>query len=45
MAALKGSWDKDWIVEIGDMTGVLVQSTPRIPLSYRRKEKAPNDGA
>lgn len=45
MAALKGSWNEVQIVEIGDMTGVLVQSTPRIPLSYRRKEKAPNVGA
>ncbi|MDV5365293.1 hypothetical protein CSB66_2150 [Enterobacter hormaechei] len=28
-----------------DMTGVLMQCTSRIPLSYRRKAKAPTGGA
>ncbi|OAT52145.1 hypothetical protein M989_02682 [Kluyvera georgiana ATCC 51603] len=29
----------------GDVTGVLMQCIPRIPLSYRRKTKAPTGGA
>lgn len=37
--------DETVIMINDDMTGVLMQCTSRIPLSYRRKAKAPASGA